>query len=80
MEQVEVITVKVPKELKRDMKQVDVNWSEYIRQCIQKKIDQQKMKAASDKLDEIRKRTKPVSEEELLSWIREGRERSPGIT
>ena len=80
MEQVEVITVKVPKELKRNMKQVNVNWSEYIRQCIQKKIDQQKMQTASDKLDEIRRQTKPVSEEELLAWIREGRERSPGIT
>ena len=80
MEPVEVITVKVPKELKRNMKQVNVNWSEYIRQCIQKKIDQQKMQTASDKLDEIRRQTKPVSEEELLAWIREGRERSPGIT
>lgn len=70
-----VISVKVPKKLKTEMKQIDVNWSEYIRQCVQKKIDQQKMQAASDKLDEIRKRSKPVSEEELLSWIREGRER-----
>jgi len=75
MEKVEVITVKVPKELKKNMKQVNVNWSEYIRQCIQKKIDQQKMQAASDKLDEIRKRTKPTTTEEIVSWIREDRER-----
>jgi len=80
MEQTEVITVKVPRELKKKMKQVDINWSEYIRECVKKKINQEKMKAASKKLDEIRKRTKPVSEEELLSWIREGRERSAGIT
>jgi hypothetical protein len=33
------------------------------------------MKEASAKLDEIRMRAKPVSEEELQSWIREGRER-----
>ena len=57
------------------MKQVDVNWSQYIRECVQKKIDEQKMKEASAKLDEIRMRAKPVSEEELLSWIQEGRER-----
>jgi len=80
VKQVDVITVKVPSELKKQMKQVKVNWSQYIRECVQKKIDQEKMRAASEKLDEIRKRSKPVSEEELLSWIREGRERSAGIT
>jgi hypothetical protein len=67
--------VKVPSELKKKMKQVKVNWSEYIRECVQKKIDEQKMKEASAKLDEIRMRARPVSEEELLTWIREGRER-----
>lgn len=75
MSQINVITVKVPSELKKKMKQVKVNWSEYIRECVQKKIDEQKMKEASAKLDEIRMRARPVSEEELLTWIREGRER-----
>ncbi len=75
MSQTNIITVKVPNELKKKMKQIDVNWSEYIRECVQKKIDEQKMKEASAKLDEIRMRAKPVSEEELQSWIREGRER-----
>lgn len=69
-----IITVKVPVKMKKEMKKIDVNWSDYIRQCVQEKIDQLKMQAASDKLDEIRKHSKPVSEEELLAWIREGRE------
>ena len=75
MEQVNVITVKVPSELKKKMKQVKVNWSEYIRECVQKKIDEQELRAASEKLDEIRKRTKPTSTQEIVSWIREDRER-----
>jgi Arc/MetJ-type ribon-helix-helix transcriptional regulator len=75
MTQSSVVTVKVPDQMKKKMKQINVNWSEYIRECVQKKIDEQKKKDASAKLDEIRKRAKPVSEEELLSWIREGRER-----
>ena len=75
MEQVEVITVKVPLELKKMMKQVDVNWSEFIRQCVQKKIDQEKRKVASLTLDQIRKQTKPTSTDEIVSWIREDRER-----
>jgi glutaredoxin len=75
MSQTNIITVKVPNELKKKMKQVNVNWSQYIRECVQKKIDEQKMKEPSAKLDEIRMRTKSVSEEELQSWIQEGRER-----
>jgi post-segregation antitoxin (ccd killing protein) len=74
MGQVNVITVKVPSELKRKMKQVKVNWSEYIRDSIQRKIEEQKMKASSAKLDEVRARVKPVPTEELVSWIREDRE------
>ena len=75
MSQSSVITVKVPEQMKKKMQQVNVNWSEYIRECVQRKIDEQKKKAAAVKLDEIRNRAKPVSEEELLAWIREGRER-----
>jgi conjugal transfer/entry exclusion protein len=72
-EQVVVITVKVPKALKKDMQKIDVNWSQYIRECLQNKINEQKKKEAFNKLDEIRKRSKPVTNEEILSWIREGR-------
>ena len=73
--QVNVITVKIPSELKKKMKQVKVNWSEYIRDSIRKKIDEQKLKVASARIDEVRNRTKLVPTEELVSWIREDRER-----
>jgi hypothetical protein len=80
MKQQSVITFKTTEKMKKEMQQLDVNWSEYMRECVQKKINQEKRKAAFEKLDEIRKRSKPVTEEELLSWIREGRERSAEIT
>jgi len=72
---VAVITVKVPLELKERMREINVNWSEYIRGAILKKIEEQRLKDASTKLDEIRARVKPVSTHELVSWIREDRER-----
>lgn len=72
---VSAVTVKVSGELKEKMKRVKVNWSEYIRDAIQRKIEEQRMKAASVKIDEVRKRAKPVSTDELVSWIREDRER-----
>ena len=72
-EEVELVTVKIPKSMKKDMKKIDLNWSRYIRQCLQDKIDEQKKRDAFLKLDEIRKRSKPVTNEEILAWIREGR-------
>lgn len=75
MTKASVITVKVPKELKEKMKEIKVNWSAYIRSVIQKKLEEHKAKAASAKLDEIRARSKAVTTEELVAWIRENRER-----
>jgi len=75
MSQVDAITVKVPRELKTKMKQVKLNWSEYIRDSITKKIEEQKMKDASVKLDALRARVKPTTTREVVSWIREDRER-----
>ena len=75
MGKVNVVTVKVSADLKKKMKQVKVNWSEYIRSAVQKKIEEQRLKEASVKLDEVRMRSKQVSTQELVSWIREGRER-----
>ena len=75
MGKVSVITVKVSSELKEKMKRVKVNWSEYIRGAIRKKIEEQRLRAASAKLDEVRMRAKPVPTKELVSWIREDRER-----
>ncbi|MGB9660282.1 MAG: CopG family transcriptional regulator [Nitrososphaerales archaeon] len=75
MSKTSVITVKIPKELKERMKEVDMNWSEYIRSTIMKKIEEHELKNASAKLDEIRAKAKPVSTSELISWIREDRSR-----
>jgi len=70
-----VVTVKVPRELKERMKRVKVNWSQFIRESIQRKVEEQKLKEASARLDEIRMRSKHVSTDDLVSWIREDRER-----
>ena len=75
MGEVDVVTVKVPRELKKKMKQTDMNWSQYIRECIEKKIDEQRIREASRRLDDIRGRGEQVPTKELASWIREDRER-----
>jgi len=75
MGKVSVITVKVPDELKEKMRQVKVNWSRYLREAIKKKVEEASLRAASAKIDEVRLRVRPVPTDELVSWIREDRER-----
>jgi hypothetical protein len=72
-EEIDVITVKIPKTMKKDMKKITLNWSQFIRECLQEKIDENKKREAFEKLDQIRKRSKPSTNEEILAWIREGR-------
>jgi hypothetical protein len=71
--EIDVITVKIPKAMKKDMNTIELNWSQYIRECLQHKIDEHKKREAFEKLDQIRKRSKPATNEEILGWIREGR-------
>jgi len=69
------ISVKVPEELRELMRQVNVNWSEYIKEAIKVKIREEFAKEASKKLDEIQARAKRVSTEVIVKWLREERER-----
>jgi len=68
--------VKVPEEIRKLMRKVDVNWSEYLREAIEIKIRVEMAKDATRRLDEIRERAGKVPTEELVRWIREDRERS----
>ena len=70
------VSVKVPEEIRRLMKKVDVNWSEYLRGVVEAKIRVEMAKNAMRRLNEIRKRAGKVPTEELVKWIREDRERS----
>jgi len=70
------VSVKVPEEIRKLMRKVDVNWSEYLRETIETKIRVEMAKDAARKLDEIRERAGKVPTGELVRWIREDRERS----
>jgi len=69
------VSVKVPEELRESMRQVDVNWSEYLREVIKARIREELAKEASKKLDEIQARAEKVPTEVVVRWLREGRER-----
>jgi|GEM_PF-1198435 len=67
------VSVKVPEELRKLMEDVDVSWSEYLREVIEARIRAELAEKASKKLDEIRRKAGKVSTEEIMRWIREDR-------
>lgn len=68
------ITVRVPEEIKRQMKDLkNINWSEVVRQAIAEEIKRNKMKRASQTIEKLRAKSK-------IKWnsvavIREWREK-----
>ncbi|MHA1505996.1 MAG: type II toxin-antitoxin system VapB family antitoxin [Candidatus Asgardarchaeia archaeon] len=52
-----VVSIRVPKKLKEEMKKVNINWSKYLRSVIEEKIRRIRMEEASRKIDEIRNKT-----------------------
>ncbi|MEM3808254.1 MAG: hypothetical protein QW413_06665 [Nitrososphaerota archaeon] len=68
------VSVKIPEELRSLMKKIDVNWSEYLREAIEVKVNIELGKIALNTLDEVRRRVQEMPTEELVKWIREDRE------
>ena len=68
----EVISIRVSKELKEEMRRLDLDWANYLRDAIEQKIRQEKIKHACKRMDEIRKKTVGV-EFDSAKVIREAR-------
>ena len=69
------ITIKVDEELKKKMKTVKINWSEYIREAIRQRIELEERKHAAEKLMESLKQRKHVAPKGFINkTIREMRE------
>ena len=47
----DVISFRIPKELKRSMKEIEINWSEEIRKFIEKKVREYKRMKALEEID-----------------------------
>ena len=69
----DVMTVRITEQLKEDMGEFELNWSEYIRTAIQQKILELKREQAFREMDEIRikKKSKGTKmSDEVIKWRR----------
>ena len=70
---VEVVSVRIPKELKEEMSKLDLDWADYLRGAIEEKVKAEKMSRASSVMDELREKTKTVKFD-TVKVIREARD------
>jgi len=69
------VTVKVDEDLKRKMGVIRINWSEYIREAIQRRVELEERRTAAERLLEGLKTGKPVAPKGFINeTIREMRE------
>jgi len=69
---VEVVSIRVPKDLKEEMSRLDLDWADYIRQAIEERVKAEKMRQACKVMDELREKTKGVKFDSV-KVIREAR-------
>jgi len=69
---VEVVSIRVPKDLKEEMSRLDLDWAGYIRQVIEERVKAEKMRRACKVMDELREKTKGVKFDSV-KVIREAR-------
>ncbi len=69
----EVISIRVPEELKKKMKKYNVNWKEYLIEAIEEKLRQLE---SEEVLKEIEKMNEKLAKTDIPSWklIREDRD------
>lgn len=70
------VTVKIDEELKKMMSKIKINWSEYIREAIRRRIElEQRREAARKLLESLRSGKHVVPRGFINEVLREGREK-----
>lgn len=70
----QVVSLRVPRELKKRMKSIDINWSEEIREFIEARVREHKKKKAIEGIDEMLKNIKKVEMGTAAKYVREDRD------
>jgi len=71
-----VITFRIPETLKEKLKEhSDINWSEFVREAIAKKIELEERKEAAAQVDRIKRSIEPVQKGQIDRWVKEDRKR-----
>ena len=67
----DVLTVRIPVDIKKAMEGFDINWSEYLRESIRRKVTELRREMAFRKMDELRVKNRGKAfnmSEEVIRW------------
>ena len=70
----EVISFRIPKDLKKAMKEIEINWSDEIRRFIEAKIREYRRKRALEEIDTMLSTLPRVEKGTARNYVREDRE------
>lgn len=68
----EVVSIRVPRDLREEMRKLDLDWADYLRTAIEEKLKAERMRRACRMMDELREKTKGVKFDSIRA-IREAR-------
>ena len=71
----EVISIRIPRELKEMMRGLEVDWASFVRRAMEEKVREEKRKNAVKLMDESRRKTRGVKFDsvEVVRSLREER-------
>jgi hypothetical protein len=74
MSGMEVISFRIPKELKKSIKELDINWSEEVRRFIEDKVKEYKKGKALEEIDSMLKNLPTPERGTASKYVREDRD------
>ncbi|MCK4734607.1 MAG: hypothetical protein KAT65_19280 [Methanophagales archaeon] len=74
MSGMEVISFRIPKELKESVNELEINWSEEVRRFIEDKVKEYKRKRALEEIDSMLKNVPPPEKGTASRYVREDRD------
>ena len=70
----DVISFRIPEELKKAMKEIEINWSEEIRKFIEVKVREYKRKKALEEIDAMLASLPAMKKGTAKSYVRDDRD------
>ena len=54
----DTLSIRIPTEIKEKMREVDIDWPDYLRAAIERKIKESRKRNAAESMDRIRSKTR----------------------
>ena len=70
----EVISIRIPRELKKGMREIDINWSDEIRRFIERRVREYRRRKALERIDRMLKDILETEKGTAKKYIREDRD------